>query len=273
MQEIRVFDGAYLRASLFNPGQSRLFVSFRQRSAAAGQFSAAGPVKTFTRAGFSHLYLQSRMNDWYINPETDAFEAALAAFCAGYDQAAAMGFSMGGYAALRFARALNLARLIAVSPQISISPEHVPFDRRYHKYADGFDPDRGRLEQRGHPVEGAVLADPFRPADMVHAEMIQMVFPGLAIARLAGGGHPATQVLRAGGGFAALQQLLLRGSAGAQAAQCAVALHRPARQSSPLYWQHLAAQAEKTGRKQLAQTARRRHMQIAAAKAPENAGR
>ncbi|MBY6057347.1 alpha/beta hydrolase [Leisingera daeponensis] len=270
MRETRVFDGTHLRASLFNPGQPRLFVSFRQRTAEAGQFSRAQAVRTFTRAGFSHLHLQSRLNDWYINHDTAALEAALQAFSAAFDEVAAMGFSMGGYAALRFARALNLSRLVAVSPQISISPEHVPFDRRYRKHADGFDPEQGALAGRGHPVQGAVLADPFRPADLVHAEMIQMVFPGLAIARLAGGGHPATRVLRQGRGFAALQQLLLHGGA---AAQGAVALHRPAHRNSPVYWQHLAAQAEKSGRKQLAQQARQRHMQVAVGKAPENAGR
>ncbi|MFW8635279.1 alpha/beta hydrolase [Cribrihabitans pelagius] len=264
-----MFDGDRLRGSLFNPGQRRLFVSFRQRTREAGQFSDAAPVKAFAGAGYTHLHLQARLNDWYINEETAALEAALTEVTSGFAEAAAMGFSMGGYAALRFARALNLTRLIAVSPQFSIAPEHVPFDRRYRKYAGGFDPEQGALQGRGHPVMGAVLADPFRPADMVNAEMIQLVFPGLGIARLCAGGHPATQVLREGRRFPALQRLLRTPG---PIPEQAVALHRRARRASPQYWRQLAEQACKSGRIRLAAEAGNRHTQLAQGKAPENTG-
>ncbi|WP_323766236.1 alpha/beta hydrolase [Marinovum sp.] len=252
MRSETLFDGDLLRATLFNPGQGALFVSFRQRLADPGQFGAPRPVRSFTEAGMSHLHLQARWNDWYINPETEALEAMLRAHAAGYDDACAMGFSMGGYAAFRFAAALRLRRVIAVSPQYSISPDHVPFDRRYRDCAGGFDAAAGDLSGRGTAVQGVILADPFRPLDMRHAGLICAVFAQVSIARLAGGGHPATGALREGGRFGKLQAQLTKPRVPARRV---VRLHRNVRRQSPKYWRHLAAQAEKSGRAALARAA------------------
>ncbi|WP_417523488.1 alpha/beta fold hydrolase [Marinovum sp.] len=245
----RLFDGALIRATLFNPGQKTLFVSFRQRLAAPGQFDDPRPVRSITAAGMSHLHLQSRWNDWYINDETTALEAALRAHAAGYDDACAMGFSMGGYAAFRFAEALRLRRVIAVSPQYSIAPEHVPFDRRYRDCAGGFDADLGDLSTRGTDLQGVILADPFRPMDIRNAALISAAFPQVSLVRLAGGGHPATGVLREGGRFGKLQAQLTKKQVPAVRITM---LHRRSRRQSPKYWRHLAAQAEKSGRRALA---------------------
>ncbi|MBO9449136.1 alpha/beta hydrolase [Tropicibacter sp. R16_0] len=269
MPETRLFDGDRLRASMFNPGQDRLFVSFRQRTQEAGAFSEAAPIKTFVGAGYTHLHLQARLNDWYINSETRALEAELERFSRQFAAVQSIGFSMGGYAALRFAKALNLSQLIAVSPQYSIAPEHVPFDRRYRKFAKEFDPDLGGLMEREHPVQGVVLADPFRSADLVHAQMIDLVFPGMSVARLAASGHPATQVLRQGGKFGALQRLL-RTDMVHRSRLCK--LHRKSRRGSPVYWRHLAQRAEQSGRQELAARAERRHIQLMKDKAAEKAG-
>ncbi|GAA4225266.1 hypothetical protein GGQ68_003390 [Sagittula marina] len=37
------------------------------------------------RAGFAHLHLQSRENDWFINADTEALEEQLAHFVSRYD--------------------------------------------------------------------------------------------------------------------------------------------------------------------------------------------
>lgn len=248
----RLFDGDLIRATLFNPGQSALFVSFRQRIPDPGAFTDPTPVRSFTSKGMSHLHLQSRWNDWYINDETVALEAVLADLAHGFDDACAMGFSMGGFAAFRFAAALRLRRIIAVSPQYSISPDHVPFDRRYRDCADGFDAALGDLSTRGTDVQGVILADPFRPMDIRNADLITAAFPAITLARLAGGGHPATGALRDAGRFGKLQAQLTKPK---MPQRRIVMLHRNARRQSPKYWTHLAAQAQKTGRNALAHRA------------------
>lgn len=241
MRQARVFDGDRLRAVLFNPGKTQLFVSFRQRVDDPGRFADPRPVRSFLRKGYSHLHLQSRLNDWFINSETSALEAELEVLTARFERVVAMGFSMGGYGALRFARALRLDHLIAVSAQYSISPDHVPFDRRYRDCSAEFDADLGDLSGRGNRAQGVLLADPFRPVDLLNAQMIATVFPNLRVMRLAGGGHPATQIIREGGKFGALQRQLLNGPVDARRVS---GLHRAARRSSAKYWDRLARATE-----------------------------
>ncbi len=44
------------------------------------------------------------------------------------------GYSMGGYAVLKYGRLLGLTHGIAVSPQTTIDPVQVPSDRRFHRF-------------------------------------------------------------------------------------------------------------------------------------------
>ncbi|WP_291732525.1 alpha/beta hydrolase [Leisingera sp. F5] len=248
MQEARVFDGDKLRASLFNAGAERLFVTFRQRVAVAGGFEARGPVKNMTQHGYAHLHIQPRNNDWYVNSETQALSRSLKDLTKGYKDVSAMGFSMGGYGALRFSSALRLNRLIAVSPQYTIAQGVVPHDRR-RKEAAAFDDALGDLVRFGrHGVRGMVLFDPFRKMDLNHALYIQAVFPNLQLCRLSCGGHPASQVIREGGSFWDLQSML---HTGPLTAARVLDLHRERRRRSQTYWQRLARVARQRGRPQL----------------------
>ncbi|MFD1343760.1 alpha/beta hydrolase [Litorisediminicola beolgyonensis] len=256
MRPRRVFDGVRLRGDLFNADAPKLFVSFRQRLERPGAFDEARPVKSFTDRGHAHLALQARENDWYINDETPAFEVMLAEVATRYKRVVSMGFSMGGYAALRFSKALDLKRVIAISPQVSISPALVPGDIRFHRFAAEFDPERGDLASHGRlRLRGAVLFDPFRPLDAFNAEAIGAIFSNLALCRLAGGGHPATRTLREGGGYPALQRLLV----GNEVARADITgLHRAGRAKSPNYWHNLSGIATRRGRPTLAEEAARR---------------
>ena len=218
MKAQRVFDGAHLRADLFKGGNRRLFVSFRQRIGAPGAFDPPRPVLAYTARGYAHLHIQSRLNDWFINPETGALEALLREMAPRYRRIVSMGFSMGGYGALRFSGALNMAQIIAIAPQVSIAPDLAPFDPRYTVEAEGFDTALGDLGQHGNKgLRGAILCDPFNRMDLRHAGMIRQRFPGLRICRLAGGGHPPTRVLRQGGSFARMQLELVHGAVDASA--------------------------------------------------------
>ncbi|WP_372834020.1 alpha/beta hydrolase [Puniceibacterium confluentis] len=261
LEPTTVFVGDLLRADLFNASADRLFVTFRQRLARPGAFDAPRPVRSFVARGYAHLHLQARWNDWYINGETAAFEAALAAVCGRYSRVVGMGFSMGGYAGLRFSAALGLKHLIAVSPQFTLSPRVLPQDRRYRDCAGGFDGALGDLASHGRrALAGAVLFDPFKPMDLLNARMIGAVFPGLALCRLAGSGHPASRVLREGGRFAALQRQLLHGRVNPAAI---TGLHRDSRRHSPLYWTQMAEIAGRHGRDGLAAAARARATALA----------
>jgi len=237
----RLFDGRHLRASLIDPGADRLIVTFDFRRTARDGFSAAAHSTGFARQGMGQLMVQTAANDWFINPDTTALEQALAGLAGRFGRVQLLGYSMGGFGALRFARVLRADTAVIVSPQVSIAPQVVPFDRRYRAEGARFDPVLGDLRQHAWPgLRGLILADPFVAADRRHVTMIQSLFPGLALARLNFGGHPAIRVLR--GGRAAWW--VQRAAASADPAPGPIlTAHRAARAGSAGYWQRLARQA------------------------------
>ena len=247
----RVFDGDLLQARLWLPDRptTALYVTFRQWVPDPGSFDDRGRVQRALTAGLAHLHIQSRWNDWFLNPETPALEAALHATRARFRTARALGFSMGGYAALRFSMALRLNQVLLVSPQISLL---LPGEDRYPEAAS-FDPAAGDLRtQARRDLSGTVAFDPFHRLDALHARQIQALLPGIAAAPLPFGGHPGTAALGQAGGFSALQRLSL--SARLEARQI-VALHRALRPVSMRYWRERADRLLRKNRPQLAAAA------------------
>ncbi|MEQ9695066.1 alpha/beta hydrolase [Shimia sp. SDUM112013] len=256
-----VFGGDRLRATLFNADAPKLIVTFRQRVSPDGAFDTARPVRRFVKRNYAHLHLQSRFNDWYINSETADFEAHLGALVRPYRRIVGTGFSMGGYGILRFAEVLGLQHALLVSPQISIAPEVVPWDRRYRDCADGFDAAMGDVASRAkRGLKGVILMDPFRPLDHRHADLIQTSFPNLVICRLGCGGHPATRVLGEAGGFGRVQSQLLSGQVDVEEIR---QKHRKSRRKSPTYWRHLGENAARREHMTLARIAFTRHAELA----------
>lgn len=238
-----VFQGDHLRATWFAGTRPQLMVTFDYRRTGRTEFSAANHSSGYARQGYGQLSIQSRRNDWFINPDTVALEQTLAAIAARYDRVQALGYSMGGYGALRFARALRLEKAVLVSPQATIAPEAVPFDLRYRAEGRLFDAELGDLAPRALPgLDGFLVIDPFVIADRLHAAMILALFPRLRMLRLNFGGHPAIRVLRSCNKAwlvqreAALADPKSRGEAILRA-------HRAARRGSAGYWQRLARRA------------------------------
>ncbi|MBP1805652.1 YqiA/YcfP family alpha/beta fold hydrolase [Rubellimicrobium aerolatum] len=252
-----VFDGDALRAVLLRGRSDRMIVTFDYRRDGRGGFSPDDHSTGFARQGFSQLAIKTRANDWFVNGETRALEAALAGVRAG--RAQALGFSMGGYGALRLAGALGLRQAVVVSPQVS---PVAAWDGRYRGEAGAWDERLGALSAMPG-LRGLLVFDPFVAEDLRHADAVSRLFPGLARVRLGFGGHPAIRVLRGAGGMRVVQE-----EAGARRTTGAAirAAHRAARAGSRGWWLRLAARAE--GRRPgLAARARDR-----AARLPERPG-
>ncbi len=252
---LTVFDGERLRAVLF-PGRSdRLIVTFDHRRADRAGFAPANHATSFARQGFSQLSIKTAANDWFVNRDTEALERALEGVTADHERVQALGYSMGGYGALRFARALRARQVVAVSPQASIDPSRVPWDPRYSVEGRGWDGALGDLGPRAVPrLSGLIVLDPFVRPDLRHARLIGELFPGLRLARLGFGGHPAIRTLRGAG-----QAWVVQREAGQRRASAAAILqaHRAARRRSPGWWARMGLWAE--GRRPaLAQAARER---------------
>lgn len=81
------------------------------------------------------------------------------------------GYSMGGYAALKYGRMLGLEAALAAAPQVSIDPGDVPQDMRYRAYFDA----RLHAGMGVQPEDlcpfPAIVADPHFAPDRRHAEL------------------------------------------------------------------------------------------------------
>lgn len=236
-----IFDGAHLRAVL-HPGRTGLLmVTFDYRMDAKAGFSADAHSTSFARMGHAQLSIKTRVNDWFINADTQALEAVLPAVAAAFDRVQMLGFSMGGYGALRFAGALGAQSLVAVSPQVSLHPGVVPFEQRYPAEAAEFDPVLGDLTHRAvSDLRGLLLIDPFEATDLHHARGIGRLFPKLQIVRLNFGGHPAFQIVRAAGKSWTLQHAA---TAHRPDPALIIAAHQAGRRGSAGYWLRLAGTA------------------------------
>lgn len=244
-----LFAGDHLRAVTFGAAR-RAILTFDHREPGKAAFGEPRPVKRYLDQGWSVLRIMTRINDWFINPDTDAMEAALAAHLSGFDEVRAIGFSMGGYGAFRFAAALGIRRVVAISPQLSISPQLVPWDTRFHAEAGGFDPGRGDLATR--PVAGLggiILTDPFHRHDLRNAAGIAALFPGIRIVRLGLAGHPAARpFMKTGRGRVVHDQVLNERPEPLALRQA----FRQARREMPEYRQRLVALTRRHGHADLA---------------------
>lgn len=238
-----IFDGAALRVVLY-PGDPRLLmVTLDWRRDGKADFSPANYSTNFARMGYAQLSIKTKANDWFLNQDTLAAEAAMARLRPAFDRIHVLGFSMGGYGALRFAAALGAHSVVAVSPQSSLHPDQAPFEQRYPVEAAGFDPILGDLSSRAVPdLRGLILIDPFEQTDLAHARNITALFPKLQLARLNFGGHPAFQIVRETGKTWTLHHA----AAAAAVANPAliIAAHRAGRRGSAGYWQRLAMAAQ-----------------------------
>ena len=259
----RLFDGARLRAELTDRGHDRLIVTFDFRRSGKDGFDPPRPSGSFDRNGWAQLAIGCSRNDWFINDETPALEAALAPLADRYGRIHMLGYSMGGYGAFRFAAMLGAQAVVATSPQVSIDPAIVPFDRRFRTEAAGFDPSLGVLPD--HPaLTGVIVIDPFRRLDLRNALMLQARFPRVRIVRLAFGGHPAGGAMRDAGKGGVMNVQAQRAAPDGRAI---LRQHRAARRLSPAYWTALAGKA-RARRPALAAHALDRAETLSAAKSP-----
>ena len=85
----------------------------------------------FRARGIDAIHVLSRENRWYQHPELMDALAAVAGATGGYPRVIAYGSSMGGFAALRYGAACGATVGLALSPQYTVDPAIVPFDRRW----------------------------------------------------------------------------------------------------------------------------------------------
>lgn len=142
--------------------------------------------------GIDAVHVVNRDNRWYQYPEMDAALAAAAAVTKRYGRVFTYGSSMGGYAALRFARALGADTAIAISPQYSLDPQVVPFEERWQA-------DLAAISFRERPIEPAacqvIFYDPRMRLDARHFDLFAALPTRTVAVAVPYAGHPVGPIL------------------------------------------------------------------------------
>jgi hypothetical protein len=140
--------------------------------------------------GIDAIFVINRTNIWYQYPELPEALRVIRGFTKRYALVFTYGSSMGGYAAIRFAEAVGATTAIAISPQYSVSPQIVPFDKRWRAIARRIDFRHECRYAGSQRIEPLVFYDP-RDADARHFELISQAYPRTTGVRLWHAGHPA----------------------------------------------------------------------------------
>jgi tetratricopeptide (TPR) repeat protein len=141
--------------------------------------------------GLDAIHVVTRDNRWYQYAELDAALAAVADEAQAYSRIFTYGSSMGGYAALRFAHRLGARAAIAISPQFSLDPRVVPFERRWQADAAKI---RFREAAFVAPPRQVIFYDPRFPPDAAHAGLFAAAGPAEPVG-IPYAGHPVGPIL------------------------------------------------------------------------------
>jgi pimeloyl-ACP methyl ester carboxylesterase len=170
-----------------------------------GTFDRPGYGEAFLdRSGIDAIHVVGRGNDWYQYQQMPDAMQAIREAASGYARVVTYGSSMGGYAAIRLAGLAGAQAVLALSPQFSINPRVVFWERRWPDNARRFQDVWESALPWPKPSEAYVVYDPRTP-DSRHTALLQARFDCHAIA-LPYTGHPVTGFLAEVG---LLQQAIL----------------------------------------------------------------
>lgn len=197
-----LFSDDHYRVDLFRADQpaSRLLFTFTE----FGNRTLDGPGfagKFAIESGFHLVAIKANVDDWYASFPARAFETievGLERFGVSPGWRGCFGSSMGGYASLRFAKALRANVALAYSPQFDIGRD---WDRRWARHAPRDSTFRTlRLEDVDPNCRYVLAFDPW-DADGQHAREFAAVIPSAALEllRIPYAGHPVGYYLKATG--------------------------------------------------------------------------
>ncbi len=125
--------------------------------------------------GYSVLGLIAHRKDWYRNEDTPRILTELreAGLFEGFRRIVFIGASMGGFAALTYAKLVPGAAVLTFSPQSTLAPRIVPFDKRYKGAQRRYDWKSRDFRDAAGSFDTAsdvtIIYDPFVPEDKAHA--------------------------------------------------------------------------------------------------------
>jgi|GEM_PF-336369 len=237
---MNIFEGRDIRvvARLFDEDKKDLVITFTGRAASPPVEKGFGEAYLIKRR-VSAIHFISNDNHWWQTPEpAEAIAEMHRRGLLGPDRRITLyGSSMGGYAALILSGLIKPRRIVLFSPQFSIDPKRVPFEKRWRAYAAKLSFDHDDMAAGiDHEAEIKAVYDPFFKPDRQHIQLIEQIRP-VDHVHVRFAGHNTARALEELGIITRVIDALLFRESGEREL---VDLYRESRHASTLYWYGLS---------------------------------
>jgi hypothetical protein len=194
-----------LRAELYTQSQERrsewLVITFTERC--NSELEGLGFGGDFLlRQGFDLLAVKNAIDDWYIELGREELHALNEAIRS-YECRASYGSSMGAFAAIKFAKALGVARALGISPILDIQfdwdTRHVADLALMRASRNWIEGDMFTHEDVSPGTTYHVAFDPLCGADARHARRLVEMVDQCTLLTVRLGGHPVGPTMRDAG--------------------------------------------------------------------------
>jgi hypothetical protein len=161
--------------TFFQPGTSDFLMITFGHMGKPGRRTFWGQAAT-EKLGINCIGLVPKHPHWYPASDFEQILEVIRPVIEKFSEVICYGFSMGGYAALKFSKRVNAKHVLAFSPQASINPEILGVvDQRYVEFFNS-ELHAGMEIRPGECIEGAlVVCDPGFAPDVFHLGAINAV--------------------------------------------------------------------------------------------------
>ncbi len=190
-----VFEDEHIRAIYLKGSSETLVLSFGDLITRA-KGNSINAEKSLSKYEYSVVGIMPKQKSWFPHASMMGVLDAIQGILADYKNIVSYGGSMGGYAAIKYAKPFEMNRVVAMVPQYSINPIEVE-DRRYTDFYDvAVNGDmRIQADDIAEQCEYFIVYDPYFDLDREHYQKIKPLIPQLHTLHLPYTGHDAIAVL------------------------------------------------------------------------------
>lgn len=190
-----VFEDEHIRAIYLKGTSDTLVLSFGDLITRA-KGNSINAEKSLSKYEYNVIGIMPKQKSWFPAVSMLGVLAAIQPILAQFKHIVSYGGSMGGYAAIKYAKAFGMNRVVAMVPQYSIDPTEVD-DRRYTDFYDEELNANMRIQASDivEDCEYIIVYDPYFDLDREHYDKIKPLIPQLHTLHLPYTGHDAIAVL------------------------------------------------------------------------------
>ncbi|MCJ2182644.1 hypothetical protein MTR62_08060 [Novosphingobium sp. 1949] len=165
-----VFEGCEIVIHHQHKTNDLVVVSFAPGGVTHEALTTFWGMGLFDKIEISAIGVTTKVDNWFISPDEDAFVAKIEELITPYETVVLMGCSMGAHTAIRLSRRLRARATLALAPKFSLDETEFPQIER--RYVDTyFREDMRGMGLRREDAAGMVFIayDPLYEADKQHA--------------------------------------------------------------------------------------------------------